>query len=128
MYRKLVISLRFAVIVLPIFIIFSLNLKAQNDRQLTQEAGDVRKRVALVIGNADYIKARTLANPANDATDVAQALRDVGFTVISGTDLNLKQMNDKVREFGDTLRVSGGVGLFYYAGHGIQVRSEEHTS
>src|SRR3954466_2487626 len=94
-------------------------LFAQADRQLIQETGDVRKRTALVIGNADYAKARALANPANDATDVAKALGDLGFTVISGTNLDLKQMNDKVREFGDALRVSGGVGLFYYAGHGI---------
>jgi hypothetical protein len=102
------------------------SLYAQADRQLTQEAGDVRKRTALVIGNADYAKARALANPANDATDVAKALGDLGFTVISGTNLDLKQMNDKVREFGDALRVSGGVGLFYYAGHGIQVGGKNY--
>src|SRR5205807_2506481 len=102
-------------------VISSLSLYAQNDRQLVQETGDVRKRTALVIGNADYTKARSLANPANDASDIAKTLSELGFTVISGTNLDLKQMNDKVREFGDQLKMSGGVGLFYYAGHGIQV-------
>jgi len=91
------------------------------DRQLVQESGDTRKRTALVIGNADYLKARALGNSANDAADIAKTLGELGFNVISGTNLNLRQMNDKVREFGDTLRTSGGVGLFYYAGHGIQV-------
>jgi hypothetical protein len=104
----------------------SISLVAQVDRQLTQENGDLRKRTALVIGNADYTKARTLANPANDAADIAKSLTDLGFNVISGTNLDLKQMNDKVREFGDQLRVSGGIGLFYYAGHGIQVGGKNY--
>ncbi|HYJ91531.1 MAG TPA: caspase family protein [Pyrinomonadaceae bacterium] len=109
-----------------VLVVGSIQILGQVDRQLMQESGDVRKRVALVIGNADYIKARTLANPANDATDMAKTLNDLGFTVINGTNLNLKQMNDKVREFGDTLRASGGVGLFYYAGHGIQVGGKNY--
>ena len=99
---------------------------AQTDRQLTQETGDVRKRTALVIGNADYTKARGLANPANDAADIAKTLSDLGFNVISGVNLDLKQMNEKVREFGDQLKTSGGVGLFYYAGHGIQVAGKNY--
>jgi len=103
-----------------------ISVLAQADRQLVQENGDVRKRTALVIGNADYTKARALANPANDAADIAKNLADLGFTVISGTNLDLKQMNDKVREFGDQLKASGGVGLFYYAGHGIQVGGKNY--
>ncbi len=96
---------------------------AQQQRELTQDDDDKKpqKRTALVIGNADYTIARKLANPSNDATDMANSLRAVGFEVVSGTNLNLKQMTDKVREFGDKLKVNGGVGLFYYAGHGIQV-------
>lgn len=99
-------------------------LSAQDDRQLTREKekkADSTSRTALVIGNSDYIKARTLVNPANDAVDMARSLTSLGFNVISGNNLDLKQMNDKVREFGDQLKASGGVGLFYYAGHGIQV-------
>ncbi|MBS1794517.1 MAG: caspase family protein [Acidobacteria bacterium] len=95
---------------------------AQKTRQLVQEDDEKGKaRTALVIGNGDYANARKLLNPANDAADMANALRALGFDVVSGTDLNLRQMNEKVREFGDKLRVNGGVGLFYYAGHGIQV-------
>ena len=95
---------------------------AQGDRQLTQVAkNDTTKRTALVIGNSEYLNARKLSNPANDATDMAAVLADLGFEVIHGTNLNMKEMTDKVREFGDTLKAKGGVGLFYYAGHGVQV-------
>jgi uncharacterized caspase-like protein len=94
---------------------------AQKDRQLIQESSKPQKRLALVIGNGNYVSARNLSNPVNDATDMANALKELGFEVILGTNLSLKQMNDKVREFGDKLKASGGVGLFYYAGHGIQV-------
>jgi formylglycine-generating enzyme required for sulfatase activity len=93
---------------------------AQKERQLVQD-GEAEKRIALVIGNGDYAIARKLANPVNDAIDMANTLKGLGFEVVSGTNLSLKQMSDKVREFGDKLKASGGVGLFYYAGHGIQV-------
>lgn len=100
-------------------------VKAQ-DRQLTQDNAQTQKRIALVIGNGDYAIARKLVNPKNDADDMTKTLRDVGFEVISGTNLNLKQMTDKVREFGDRLKASGGVGLFYYAGHGVQVNNRNY--
>ncbi|MEP7213472.1 MAG: caspase family protein [Acidobacteriota bacterium] len=102
---------------------------AQGTRSLEREkttSAMAEKRLALVIGNGSYLKARSLANPANDATDVAATLSGLGFEVISGTNLSLKQMNDKVREFGDSLKTGGGVGLFYYAGHGIQVSGRNY--
>ncbi len=99
----------------------------QETRQLTAEKPPVsNKRTALVIGNANYQTARTLANPVNDATDMAAALKELGFDVISGTDLTLRQMREKVREFGDKLKANGGVGLFYYAGHGVQVKGTNY--
>ena len=104
-----------------------LPIKAQTQRELTQEDDDKKlKRTALIIGNGDYTNARKLVNPAKDATDMANTLTALGFEVISGTNLNLKTMRDKVREFGDKLRANGGVGLFYYAGHGLQVGGENY--
>lgn len=121
MIRNKLLILVFAVALLLPFV-----ARAQN-RQLTQENGAApQRRVALVIGNADYAVARKLSNPANDANDMAETLRDVGFEVVAGTNLNLKQMTDKVREFGDKLKAAGGVGLFYYAGHGIQVNNRNY--
>ena len=77
------------------------------------------QRTALVIGNAQY-KQVALRNPVNDAADMAAALKKLGFTVTLVTDANLKKMEKSVRDFGKQLR-KGGVGLFYYAGHGLQV-------
>ncbi len=81
-------------------------------------------RTALVIGNAAYASA-PLKNPVNDARDMASALRGLGFEVILKTDATHKDMEAAVREFGQKLR-RGGVGLFYFAGHGVQVAGENY--
>lgn len=80
---------------------------------------DSGPRVALVIGNAGY-KTMPLSNPINDARAVADTLNKLGFKVISVNNASQKQMFEAVRQFGDGLK--GGVGLFYYAGHGVQVK------
>ena len=102
---------------------------AQTDRQLEREKSNNnnnQKRVALVIGNGAYTKAKALPNPSNDAADMAKALKDVGFEVFSGVNQNKRQMETLIRDFGAKLASSGGVGLFYYAGHGIQVGGENY--
>ena len=63
-----------------------------------------QKRVALVIGNASYQHAGELANPKNDATDMAAALRSAGFQVIEGYDLNKAALDRKVRDFATALQ------------------------
>lgn len=100
-------------------------LEAQN-RGLVQESIVEQKRIALVIGNGNYTSARKLANPVNDANDMTIVLEQLGFEVISGTDLSRREMVSKVREFGDRLRITKGVGLFYYAGHGVQVSGRNY--
>ncbi len=82
-------------------------------------------RLALVIGNARYPEGR-LQNPVNDAKDVAAALRKVGFEVLLETNVGLESMDDAIRKFGAQLTERGGVGLFYYAGHGMQVAGENY--
>ncbi len=82
------------------------------------------RRTALVIGNAAY-RTASLKNPANDARDMAATLKSLGFEVSLVTDATLQQMESAVREFGLKLR-QGGVGLFYYAGHGVQVAGENY--
>lgn len=82
------------------------------------------QRVALVIGNSNYINS-PLRNPVNDATDMAKALRNLGFKVTLKTDANQRTMEGAIRAFGTMLRL-GGVGLFYYAGHGIQSRGTNY--
>jgi Flp pilus assembly protein TadD len=81
-------------------------------------------RTALVIGNGSY-KDSPLVNPTNDARDVAQALTRVGFEVIHKENLTQSEMKMAIREFGEKLK-NGGVGLFYYAGHGMQVEGRNY--
>lgn len=77
------------------------------------------RRIALVIGNAAYREA-PLKNPANDARDIAAALTRLGFDVILRTDATLPQMEQAIDTFYARLK-QGGTGLFYFAGHGLQV-------
>lgn len=91
-------------------------------RQLTHEVKSTNKRIALVIGNGAYLNASPLANPVNDATDMSATLKALGFDVISGTNANLVEMRRLIRAFGERLEAQKGVGLFYYAGHGIEAR------
>lgn len=77
------------------------------------------RRFALVIGNGSYA-AGPLVNPVNDAEDMAKALAGVGFEVVLQTDADQRTMEKAIRQFGRRLK-SGGVGLFYFAGHGLQV-------
>jgi len=78
------------------------------------------RRVALVMGNGAYAHVRALPNPPNDARSVAKSLRDIGFTVSEGVDLDRAAMQKMTRDF---LReaVRAQVALVYYAGHGVQI-------
>lgn len=78
------------------------------------------QRVALVIGNAAY-KEGALRNPVNDARAVAEGLQRLGFVVIKRENISAKQIGPALREFRSRLS-AGGVALFFYAGHGVQVR------
>lgn len=78
-----------------------------------------QNRLALVIGNSDYTSAR-LTNSVNDAADMAVALRHLGFTVSLKKNATFRVMEEAIREFGARLK-RGGVGLFYFAGHGMQI-------
>lgn len=82
-------------------------------------------RLALVIGNGDYRKA-PLFNPVNDAKDMASILKKLGFKVIHLENSYHKSMKRAIRKFGIQLRENGGVGIFYYAGHGIQVKGRNY--
>ncbi|HNJ39791.1 MAG TPA: SUMF1/EgtB/PvdO family nonheme iron enzyme [Acidobacteriota bacterium] len=100
-----------------------------NVRTLDQERGQqVRPkmvpRLALVIGNGAYPSA-SLKNPINDADDMAQTLEKLGFEVLKGTNLPQREFLRLIATFGARLR-GGGVGLFYFAGHGIQVGGENY--
>ena len=82
------------------------------------------RRVALVIGNADY-KVNPLKNPVNDSNDMARSLRAVGFDVIEANNTTLVAMREATRRFADKL-VNSDVGLVYYSGHGVEVKGKNY--
>ncbi|GAB4377394.1 MAG: hypothetical protein Kow00121_26710 [Elainellaceae cyanobacterium] len=92
------------------------------DPQLVVQAQ--QRRTALVIGNTAYSE-DPLSNPINDATDVADALREMGYEVTLLTNLDRYGMDSAMRDFSRQLR-QGGVAFFYYAGHGVQVNGENY--
>jgi len=81
-------------------------------------------RVALVIGNAAYAQ-EPLRNPVNDARAMARSLRHLGFTVLLHENANKATMERAVLDYGRRL-AAGGVGVFFYAGHGMQVRGRNY--
>lgn len=85
-------------------------------------------RVALVIGNSSYSEISALSNPKNDAAVMTKTLKAVGFEVVVLIDGDRRAMGRAVRTFGHKLRRAGkdAVGLFYYAGHGIQARGDNY--
>ena len=93
----------------------------------THSAEGQGRRIALVIGNGDYQQSALpkLPNPANDAEDMGKALRSFGFEVIERKDQTLEAMNLAIAEFGSKIGGSE-VALFYYAGHGIQVKNQNY--
>ena len=87
---------------------------------------ETNNRQALVIGNANYEHAGVLRNPANDARAIGNTLEELGFRVTTLTEANKRQIDQAIRKFGKDLRNSNEVGLFYYAGHGMQIDGENY--
>src|SRR5512146_986471 len=77
------------------------------------------RRAALIIGNATYANAATLANTISDARRVAEAAQKAGFTVTLATDLSKDSFNQALRQFRDQAD-GADVAMVYYAGHGIE--------
>jgi uncharacterized caspase-like protein len=87
------------------------------------QAQQASRRVALVVGNNAYATA-PLNNPVNDARAMAQALQSTGFTVILKLDATQPEFMSALRDFGNRLKDGGPgtAGLFYFAGHGMQIK------
>jgi tetratricopeptide (TPR) repeat protein len=82
-------------------------------------------RLALVIGNSAYPPPLKLANAANDARAIAKALRDIGFDVIEGIDLDHAGMTQNLRSF--LLKASSArIALMFYGGRAIEIKGENY--
>ena len=85
----------------------------------------LESRTALVIGNGGYFFG-VLPNAVNDAIDMAETLRSVGFDVSLRTNADQRGMIDAIGGFGAALKDKGGVGLFYFSGHGVQLNGANY--
>lgn len=91
----------------------------------TVHATNKLPRVALVVGNSAY-QGMPLANPVNDARSVASTLESLGFIVHLKLDADQREIEAAIDEFADELHRKQGVGLFFYAGHGVQAQGENY--
>ncbi|MDM8537516.1 SUMF1/EgtB/PvdO family nonheme iron enzyme [Desulfobacterales bacterium HSG17] len=113
----------FAIIISIIFIALTFSSTGFCDRgikRITQE-----KRLALIIGNGAY-KSLPLKNPVNDARDMVKSLKSLGFQVIYEENADQRAMKEAIRDFGNSLTRDRGTGLFYFAGHGMQVKGRNY--
>jgi len=88
-------------------------------------ASYAEKRVALIIGNGAYKNVPSLPNPPKDAAAMAGLLRNLGFDVVTGTDLTQAAMTDQLRKFASEAD-NADVALFFYAGHGLQLDGKNY--
>jgi hypothetical protein len=87
--------------------------------------GSAAERVALVIGNGAYQALPVLPNPANDATDVAAALGEMGYDVTVRTNATRAEMASVIARFAEKVR-GAELALLFYAGHGVQLNGENY--
>ena len=116
-------------IYIGLLILIGIPAWAQNDRAIRREREDrgSEQRVALVIGNGQYEHIDTLKNPVNDAMAMARVLRTMGFEVIELINGNRPAMRDSINKFETLIHREVEVALFYFAGHGLQARDEDHS-
>jgi Caspase domain len=88
--------------------------------------GQAERRIALIIGNGAYQNVGPLRNPVNDARAMSQALSRMGFQVLLRENRTEDQVKQDIREWGRMLDANS-VALFYYSGHGIQVKGENYV-
>ncbi|MCL5777712.1 caspase family protein [Limibaculum sp. FT325] len=94
----------------------------------TMTAASAEPRHALVIGNGSYGNLGALPNPTNDARLIAAGIEKLGFETTLLIDADEDRMKRAIRDFGRRLRDAGreAVGLFYYAGHGVQAAGQNY--
>ena len=95
---------------------------------LSLTAAAQQAKIALVIGNANYTDLTPLRNPVNDAEDMTTALEALDFTVTTYTDIGKAAMEQAIRDFAQQLNQRNGIGLFYFAGHGVQYQERNYLA
>ncbi len=123
-------NIKITITLLSLFFVASLlfSVEAQTSKGIRKKKEPpkfIQKRLALVIGNADY-KTAPLRNPVNDARSMNRTLSDLGFSVDLVENATQKEMKKRIDLFGRKLQSVKGVGLFYFSGHGMQVNGQNY--
>ncbi|GHE91589.1 hypothetical protein GCM10016455_09330 [Aliiroseovarius zhejiangensis] len=86
------------------------------------------RKIALIVGNADYINAPDLQTPISDVVSVSSSFRDLGFMTLIATDVSLEELNYTLDGVVDLIEASEAptIVAFYYSGHGVQVDNENY--
>lgn len=87
-------------------------------------AADVQK-VALVIGNSNYVQLNPLNNTANDARAIGQSLSEMGFETKLVVDVNESDLRKTIRQFASD-SASKDIAVIFYAGHGVQIDGQNY--
>ncbi len=112
-------------IIVLLVLFLNVTLYANNDRALYIKQYKHESKTALVIGNSNYSHFSKLKNSKNDAYDMQRVLKKQGFDVLYLKNGTQKSMDKIIRKFTRKLK-NGGVGIFYYAGHGVEVEGKNY--
>jgi hypothetical protein len=97
------------------------NNTANKTLKITREETFVQeKKISLIIGNASYVHGGNLSNPINDVKEMSKSLKSLGFEIMKYENVDQRTMKRAIDDFGTKLK-SYDIGLFFYAGHGVQV-------
>jgi tetratricopeptide (TPR) repeat protein len=89
-----------------------------------------QKRVALVVGNSNYVALSKLRNPAGDAQLMARKLSELGFTLLDGKpllDLSKQELESAVQRFREAAE-DAEIAFFFFAGHGVADRNTNYLA
>lgn len=112
-------------LVLLLFLSFS-SLFSYSESRSIFKVYKTENKQALIIGNSDYDTFSSLKNPVNDTRAIKTFLESKGFYVFYFENGNLREMKKRLRLFSKRLKERGGVGLFYFAGHGLEVEGKNY--
>ena len=83
-------------------------------------AADAQNRLAFVVGNDAYRNVNPLQKAVNDARSVGQSLRQLGFRVTSGENLQWRDFVEKFSAFENSIQ-PGDTAFLFYSGHGVEI-------
>lgn len=113
------------VLIASLAVSWATSVFAADTRNVSRSGGDEFRRVALVVGNNDYANITKLKNARQDAIAMAATFRSLGFEVIEKLDVGQRDLKAAVRELESRLNKKS-IGVFFYAGHGIQVKGNNY--